>query len=80
MEDTVSSYECAVHKKQHAGVKRDTFEKELFDALLLTSMEYSYRLYKDVKHGCHCPENYAAFDKILQEFKSKSQTSQVKTS
>ena len=68
LENSMSEYECPVHKKQHIGVKRDTFEKELFDALLLTSMEFSYRLYKDVKHGCHCPENYAAFDKILKEF------------
>ncbi len=63
-------YECPVHKTTHEGIMRDTFDKDLFDALLLTSMEYSYRLYRHVVHGCHCPSNYAAFDKILQEFKT----------
>ena len=70
----MDKYECPVHKKQHDGVKRESFEKELFDALLETSMEFSYRLYRDVKHSCHCPENYAAFDKILQEFRAKIQS------
>jgi hypothetical protein len=68
------TYECPVHKIEQSGVKRETFEKELFDALLLTSMETSYRLYRDVKHGCHCPQNYSAFDKIVQEFNEKKQS------
>ncbi len=61
-------YECPLHKTTHEGLLRDTFEKEHFDALLLTSMDFSYKLYREVKHGCHCPSNYAALDRILKEF------------
>jgi hypothetical protein len=78
MDPLPQGYECPVHKTQHTGVKRDSFEKELFDALLMTSMEFSYRLYKDVKHGCHCPENYAAFDVIVKAFEESKQNEQTK--
>lgn len=64
-----ATYECPIHKLPYPGVKRDTFEKDLFDALLLATMETAYRLYRDVKHGCHCPSNYRAFDLILEESK-----------
>ena len=56
------SYECPIHKTVHKGQKRTTFEQELFQALLNAPMKLSYQFYKQVKHGCHCPDNYAAFD------------------
>ncbi len=58
------TYECPVHKVIHNGHKRESFEKEHFYALLNTSMKLSYQLYKQVKHGCHCPSNYDAFDSL----------------
>jgi hypothetical protein len=66
VEPMETTYECPIHKTTHQGVKRDTFEKELFDSLLMATMETAYRLYRDVKHGCHCPSNYKAFDTILE--------------
>ena len=58
-------YECPIHKIVHKGQKRATFEKDHFQALLNAPMKVSYQLYKQVKHGCHCPSNYAAFDSLL---------------
>ncbi len=58
------TYECPLHKTIHNGLKRETFEKDLFQALLNASMKLSYQLYKQVKYGCHCPENYTAFDSV----------------
>lgn len=72
MADTDTTYECPVHKKQYKGKKRESFEADLFNALLNVSMEFSYRLYKDVKHSCHCPENYAAFDTVLKNANERS--------
>jgi hypothetical protein len=70
------SYTCPVHKTDHIGQKRDSFETKLFNALLNASMSESFRLYKEVKHGCHCPTNYKAFDTILQGSKAPAQTDQ----
>ena len=74
--ENTAAYECLIHKIQYKTVKRDTFEKEVFNALLEVSFQFSYRLYRDVKHGCHCPQNYAAFDRILEEFERSKQTEQ----
>ena len=71
---TTSSYECPVHKLHHEGQKRESFEADLFNALLNASMEQSYKLYRDVKHACHCPANYKAFDRITQHQGSKAPT------
>ncbi len=60
-----TTYECPIHKITHIGIKRETFEKDHFEALLNASMKDSYQLYKQVKHGCHCPSNYAAFDSLV---------------
>jgi hypothetical protein len=71
----MEKYTCPVHKVEQEGKKRETFEKELFEALLEASMEFSYRLYRDVKHGCHCPTNYKSFDTILQDMKIATKSS-----
>ncbi len=63
-ESQAPAYECPVHKITHIGYKRESFEKEHFQALLNTTMKLSYQIYKQVKHGCHCPSNYAAFDSL----------------
>ena len=65
------TYECPVHKSIHSGQKRSTFEHDLFQTLLNAPMKLSYQLYKQVKHGCHCPSNYAAFDALLQSAAEK---------
>jgi hypothetical protein len=65
MDATEDTYECPVHKSIHQGQKRSTFETEHFQALLNAPMKLSYQLYKQVKHGCHCPGNYAAFDSLV---------------
>lgn len=70
------TYICPSHKIEHPGQKRDSFETDLFNALLNASMSESFRLYKEVKHGCHCPENYKAFDSILQGSKAATQPQQ----
>jgi hypothetical protein len=61
----METYTCPVHEKEHKGVKRSSFDKEYYDALLLSTMDVAYKLYREVIHGCHCPENYIALDKIL---------------
>jgi hypothetical protein len=63
----METYICPLHKKEHKGVKREDFDNKLYDALLISPMDIAYKLYKEVKHGCHCPENYASLDKILKE-------------
>ena len=75
-ENSATTYECPVHKKQHIGTKRESFEADLFNALLNVSMEFSYRLYKDVKHSCHCPDNYTAFDAIVKSANERSKQSE----
>jgi hypothetical protein len=63
----METYTCTVHQKEHTGLKRESFDKDYYDALLLSSMDVAYKLYREVIHGCHCPENYKALDKILNE-------------
>lgn len=69
-------YTCPVHKTEYVGQKREGFEADLFNALLNASMSESFRLYKEVKHGCHCPTNYNALDTILQGSKAPAQSEQ----
>ena len=73
---SAETYECPLHKLEHQGQKRDTFDTDLFNALLNASMSESFRLYKEVKHGCHCPTNYKALDMILQGSKAATQPHQ----
>ncbi len=65
------TYECPVHKTTHTGKKRATFEQDHFQALLNAPMKQSYQLYKQVKHGCHCPSNYDAFDSLTKPYAEK---------
>jgi hypothetical protein len=67
MAENKLTYTCPHHKVEHTGQKRETFQKEFYDALMWVDMMTSMRLYKDVKVSCHCPENYDAFDTILKE-------------
>jgi hypothetical protein len=62
-----TSYECPLHKTQYSGLQRPHFDRDVFDALLLANMFAAMRVYKEVKQGCHCPTNYAAFDRIVAE-------------
>lgn len=64
---STTTYECQLHAKIHTGVKREDFNKEFYAKVLEAPMKYSMRIYKDVKFGCHCPENYIAFDTIISE-------------
>jgi hypothetical protein len=64
---SATSYECPLHKTQHDGLQRQYFDRDVFDALLLANMSAAMRVYKEVKQGCHCPTNYAAFDRIIAE-------------
>jgi hypothetical protein len=70
-----ATYECPIHKITHIGIKRETFEKDHFEALLNASMKDSYQLYKQVKHGCHCPSNYAAFDSLTGSLPAEKEAS-----
>jgi hypothetical protein len=65
-----TTYECQLHAKIHTGVKREDFNKDFYAKVLEAPMNYSMRIYKDVKFGCHCPENYIAFDIIVSEMTS----------
>jgi hypothetical protein len=62
-----TSYECPLHKTQYSGLQRPHFDRDVFDALLIANMAAAMRVYKEVKQGCHCPFNYAAFDRIIAE-------------
>lgn len=62
-----STYECQLHTNTHKGQKREDFNKQFYARVLDAPMNYSMRIYKDVKFGCHCPDNYNAFDKIACE-------------
>lgn len=62
--DQSSVYLCPVHKVLQYGIKRESFEKELHEAIVNASMELSHSLYKTVIHGCHCQANYVRFDKL----------------
>lgn len=61
------TYECPVHKLQHQGQKRETFAQDYHELLVNASMQTAMFLYKEVNPSCHCPTNYAAFDKINAE-------------
>lgn len=62
-----TTYECQLHTKIHIGQKREDFNKQFYARVLDAPMNYSMRIYKDVKFGCHCPTNYAIFDTIASE-------------
>jgi len=57
-------YLCPVHKILQYGIKRITFELDLHNAIVNSSMKISQSLYKNVQHGCHCQTNYNKFDKL----------------
>ena len=65
------SYECQLHTKTHAGQKREDFNKEFYAKVMDAPMNFSMRIYKDVKFGCHCPENYKVFDTIASEMEAE---------
>jgi hypothetical protein len=69
MADTQTSYECPHHKVEVQGEKRDTFQKEYYDALMVVDMMTSMKLYKYVNVACHCSSNYEAFDRIIKDTK-----------
>jgi len=62
--DPSTAYLCPLHKILQYGTKRTTFEKELHEAIVNSSMDVSQSLYKHVVHGCHCQANYKRFDKL----------------
>lgn len=66
MSDT--TYECPLHKQIHQGQKRQTFAQEYHETLIQASMQNAMQLYKEVKSNCHCPDNYAAFDRLCKEY------------
>lgn len=57
---------CEYHKQENLGIKRKDFAKTFYEVLLWTPMQFSVRLYKEVKVGCDCPANYEAFDTIVK--------------
>ena len=67
MNTIVASYECSYHKVEHPGKKRSDFAKTFYEVLLWTPMQFSMHLYKQVKVGCDCPENYNSFDAIVKD-------------
>lgn len=60
-------YVCPMHKLTHQGQKRETFSQEYYEFLINASMQIAMQLYKDIKQECHCPANYAAFDRLCRE-------------
>jgi hypothetical protein len=69
MADTQKTYECPHHKIQVQGEKRETFQKEYYDALMVVDMMTSMKLYKYVNVSCHCISNYESFDRIINDTK-----------
>ena len=67
MDTNQEGYKCEYHKLQHAGQKRSNFAKQFYEVLLWLPMQFSMRLYKEVKVSCDCPENYRIFDEIVKE-------------
>ena len=61
------TYECPIHKQIHQGQKRESFAQDYHEILIQASMQTAMLLYKEVKTNCHCPTNYAAFDRICAE-------------
>ena len=70
-----TTYLCPIHKILQHGNKRITFEKELYEAIVNSSMELTQLLYKSVIHGCHCQANYIQFNKVMGP-KASEQTMQ----
>jgi hypothetical protein len=66
MTDSQIYYTCPHHKIEVKGEKRDTFQKEYYDALMVVDMMTSMKLYKYVNVACHCTSNYELFDKIIK--------------
>lgn len=64
MGEEKEEYVCELHEKTHKGMKRPEFQKQLYNLLLNASLRDAYQLYKTLKIGCDCPENYKAFDAI----------------
>jgi hypothetical protein len=72
---TVSNaYLCPLHKVLQYGTKRTSFEKELHEAIVNSSMDVSQSLYKHVLHGCHCQANYKRFDTLTSPKASEQTT------
>jgi hypothetical protein len=67
MTDDQRTYICPHHKIEIHGEKRDTFQKEYYDALMVVDMMTSMKLYKYVNVACHCTSNYETFDIIIQD-------------
>jgi hypothetical protein len=67
MDNSTNYYECKYHKIELTGQKRRDFSSTFYEVLLWVPMQFSMRLYKEVKVGCDCPENYKAFDTIVKE-------------
>jgi hypothetical protein len=65
MTDVQRTYICPHHKVEIQGEKRDTFQKEYYDALMVVDMMTSMKLYKYVNVSCHCISNYELFDTII---------------
>ena len=55
------------------GDKRPEFREKVHEFLINASMQDAYTLYRTVKIGCECPENYKAFDTFL-ETKTKTKS------
>ena len=60
------TYECPRHKIQHYGYYRPNFDKELYDFIVNSPMDLTYRLYREIIHNCHCPFNYEKYDAIIK--------------
>ncbi len=69
MTDVQRTYICPHHKVEIQGEKRDTFQKEYYDALMVVDMMTSMKLYKYVNVACHCTSNYETFDTIIKDTK-----------
>jgi hypothetical protein len=63
----MDTYECPIHKTLHQGQKRATFDQEYHEMLVNASMQTAMVLYKQIKANCHCPANYAAFNRLREE-------------
>ena len=72
MTDDQRTYICPHHKVEIQGEKRDTFQKEYYDALMVVDMMTSMKLYKYVNVACHCTSNYEAFERIINDMKEPS--------
>jgi hypothetical protein len=62
-----SPFACKYHNKDLDLPPRKDFAMSFYEVLLWVPMEFSMRLYKEVKVGCDCSENYKVFDAIVKE-------------